>query len=143
MAAFLSLAAFHLTSRVAEPAAWARHLRLCSSANAVTGQGLGEVSAANAAGNPVLCAVVVFPMALPRWQSHLLSAPLSLYEAEALWNDLLRGKVAKSRISSTIAGVRLLTQMRPRRYGTFDYFLVGKRFCILLSLLILVTNESS
>ena len=54
MAALLSLTAFRITFRVAEPAAWARHLRLCSSANAVTGQGLGEVSAANEAGNPVL-----------------------------------------------------------------------------------------
>ena len=43
-----------ITFRVAEPAAWARHLRLCPSANAVTGQGLGVVSGANGAGNPVL-----------------------------------------------------------------------------------------
>ena len=53
----MSLAAFHLTFRVAEPAVWARHLRLCPSANAVTRQGLGVVSAANGAGNPVLGAV--------------------------------------------------------------------------------------
>ena len=39
------------------PQSWARHLRFCSSANAVTGQGLGEVSAANEAGNPVLYVV--------------------------------------------------------------------------------------
>ena len=49
-----SLPQLRITFRVAEPAAWARHLRFCSSANAVTGQGLGEVSAANEAGNPVL-----------------------------------------------------------------------------------------
>ena len=50
----LALATFHLTFRVAEPAAWARHLRFCPSANAVTRQGLGERSAATEAGNPVL-----------------------------------------------------------------------------------------
>ena len=56
MAALRFLAAFHITFRVAEPAAWARHLRLCSSANAVTRQGLGEVTneVRNGAGNPVL-----------------------------------------------------------------------------------------
>ena len=39
------------------PQSWARHLRLCPSANAVTGQGLGAVTseARNGAGNPVLC----------------------------------------------------------------------------------------
>ena len=48
--------AFRLTFRVAEPAAWARHLRLCSSANGVTGQGLGEVTneVRSGAGKPVL-----------------------------------------------------------------------------------------
>ena len=46
-------------SGLPNPQSWARHLRLCPSANAVTGQGLGEVSAANGAGNPVLCVVVV------------------------------------------------------------------------------------
>jgi hypothetical protein len=51
----LSLAALQLTFRVAEPEALARHLRF--SANGVTARGLGEVSAANGAGNPVLCAV--------------------------------------------------------------------------------------
>ncbi|MCG3771367.1 MAG: hypothetical protein JW384_02553 [Nitrosomonadaceae bacterium] len=40
------------------PKSWARHLRLCPSANAVTGQGLGGVSAANEAGNAVLAAGV-------------------------------------------------------------------------------------
>ena len=39
------------------PQSWARHLRFCSSANAVTGQGLGEGSAATGAGNPVLAEV--------------------------------------------------------------------------------------
>ena len=53
----LGLWALRITFRVAEPAAWARHLRLCSSANAVTGQGLGGKSAATGAGNPVLGAV--------------------------------------------------------------------------------------
>jgi len=48
------LTALRLTSRVAEPAAWARHLRFCSSANAVTGQGLGGRSEATGAGNLVL-----------------------------------------------------------------------------------------
>jgi hypothetical protein len=33
---------FRITFRVAEPEAWARHLRFCSSANAVNGRGLGE-----------------------------------------------------------------------------------------------------
>ena len=41
-------------SGLPNPQSWARHLRLCSSANAVTGQGLGGVSVANGAGNPVL-----------------------------------------------------------------------------------------
>jgi hypothetical protein len=49
--------AFRITFRVAEPEAWARHLRFCPSANAVTGQGLGGVSVANEAGNAVLCDV--------------------------------------------------------------------------------------
>jgi len=55
MAALLSLIAFQLTFRVAEPEARARHLR--SSANAVNGRGLGEVTSAarNVAGNAVLC----------------------------------------------------------------------------------------
>ena len=46
---------FQLTSRVAEPEGLARHLHF--SANGVTARGLGEESAANEAGNPVLCAV--------------------------------------------------------------------------------------
>jgi len=54
------MAAFFFTTialnvpRLPNPQSWARHLRLCSSANAVTRQGLGEVSAANGAGNLVL-----------------------------------------------------------------------------------------
>ncbi len=60
MAALWSLIAFPLTFRVAEPAARARHLRLCSSANAVTGQGLGGRSEATGAGNPVLYAVGIW-----------------------------------------------------------------------------------
>ena len=39
------------------PKGWTRHLRFCSSANAVTRQGLGVVSAANGAGNPGLAEV--------------------------------------------------------------------------------------
>jgi hypothetical protein len=60
-----------ITIWVAEPAAWARHLRL--PANAVTGQGLGEESAANEAGNPVLYAVqsaegrVLYLITRERW----------------------------------------------------------------------------
>ena len=46
---------FRLTFRVAEPAGLARRLPLL--ANGVTDQGLGEESAANEAGNPVLGAV--------------------------------------------------------------------------------------
>ena len=42
-----------ITFRVAEPEGLARRLPLL--ANGVTDQGLGEVSAANEAGNPVLC----------------------------------------------------------------------------------------
>ena len=41
-------------SGLPNPQSWARHLRLCPSANAVTTQGLGEESEANEAGNPVL-----------------------------------------------------------------------------------------
>ena len=52
MAALFSLTAFQLTFRVAEPAGLARRLPLL--ANGVTDQGLGEESAANEAGNPVL-----------------------------------------------------------------------------------------
>ena len=48
----MSLAALHITFRVAEPAGLACHLR--PSANGMTGQGLGVVSVANEAGNPVL-----------------------------------------------------------------------------------------
>ena len=50
-----SITPFHITFRVAEPEVLARHLRF--SANGVTARGLGEVSAANGAGNPVLYAV--------------------------------------------------------------------------------------
>jgi len=46
-----------LTSRVAEPAVLARHLRF--SANGVTAQGLGGRSAATGAGNSVLAEVGV------------------------------------------------------------------------------------
>jgi hypothetical protein len=52
MAALLSLTAFQLTVRVAEPEGLAHCLRF--SANSVTGQGLGERSEATGAGNPVL-----------------------------------------------------------------------------------------
>ena len=55
MAALWSLIAFHITFRVAEPEGLARRLPLL--ANGVTDQGLGEESAANEAGNPVLGAV--------------------------------------------------------------------------------------
>ena len=41
-----------LTFRVAEPEARARHLRFCSSANAVTGQGLGGRSASERSRQP-------------------------------------------------------------------------------------------
>ncbi len=67
----LILPRFHITFRVAEPAAWARHLRLCSSANAVTGQGLGEESAANEAGNPVLAEVGIPPRQIQRTDDSL------------------------------------------------------------------------
>ncbi|MBI1928068.1 hypothetical protein HYR99_27970 [Candidatus Poribacteria bacterium] len=40
--------------RVYEPATRARRLRLCFSANGMTGQGLDAESEANEAGNPVL-----------------------------------------------------------------------------------------
>ena len=53
MAALLSLTAFQLTSRVAEPEGLARRLPLL--ANGVTDQGLGGRSEATEAGNPVLC----------------------------------------------------------------------------------------
>ena len=43
------------------PQSWARHLRLCFSANAAPRQGLGEESAANEAGTPVLYAVQSSP----------------------------------------------------------------------------------
>ena len=59
MAALLSLTAFHITFRVAEPEGLARRLPLL--ANGVTDQGLGEVSEANEAGNPVLAAVPPLP----------------------------------------------------------------------------------
>jgi hypothetical protein len=55
MAALLSLIAFHITFRVAEPEGLAR--RLPPLANGVTDQGLGGRSEATGAGNPVLCAV--------------------------------------------------------------------------------------
>ena len=51
-AAFVFGLHFLLTFRVAEPEGLAR--RLPTLANGVTDQGLGEVSAANEAGNPVL-----------------------------------------------------------------------------------------
>ena len=54
MAAILSLTAFHITFRVAEPAVLGMAFAPLPSANAVTRQGLGEVSAANGAGKPVL-----------------------------------------------------------------------------------------
>jgi len=56
----LSLAALHITFRVAEPAGLAR--RLPPLANGVTDQGLGVVTSAarNKAGNPVLADVKSF-----------------------------------------------------------------------------------
>ena len=59
MAALLSLTAFQLTFRVAEPEGLAR--RLPPLANGVTDQGLGGRSEATGAGNPVLCAVQLPP----------------------------------------------------------------------------------
>ena len=47
----------------------------------MTAQGLGEESAANEAGNPVLYAVVVFLLALPGGQSHLRFSDLYLFPA--------------------------------------------------------------
>jgi hypothetical protein len=58
MAAILSLVAFRLTARVAEPKGLARRLPFL--AHGVTDQGLGGVSAANGAGNPVSCDVGLF-----------------------------------------------------------------------------------
>ena len=52
LAALLSLTVFHITFQVAEPAGLAHRLR--PPANGVTGQGLGEGSAATGAGNLVL-----------------------------------------------------------------------------------------
>ena len=49
----MSLAALHITVRVAEPAGLARCLPPL--ANGVTDQGLGERNEVTGAGNPVLC----------------------------------------------------------------------------------------
>ena len=56
MATLLSLIAFRITFRVAEPAGLAR--RLPPLANGVTDQGLGGRSEATGAGNPVLYEVM-------------------------------------------------------------------------------------
>ena len=48
-------------SGLPNPPSWARHLRLCSSANAVTRQGLGGRSEATGAGNPVLAEEELLP----------------------------------------------------------------------------------
>ena len=58
MAALLSLVAFRLTFRVAEPEGLARRLPLL--ANGVTDQGLGERNEVTGAGNPVLCVVQLY-----------------------------------------------------------------------------------
>ena len=64
MAALLSLIAFHITFRVAEPAGLAR--RLPPLANGVTDQGLGERNEVTGAGNPVLSEVQ--PHSNRHWQ---------------------------------------------------------------------------
>ena len=64
-----------ITFRVAEPEGLARRLPLL--ANGVTDQGLGEVSAANEAGNPVLGAVELLPV---RWFDNTSISHYSLYD---------------------------------------------------------------
>jgi hypothetical protein len=54
MGRLIILLPLRITLRVAEPEARAGRLRFCFSANGLTGQGLGEASAASGAGNAVL-----------------------------------------------------------------------------------------
>jgi hypothetical protein len=85
----LVLAPFHLTFRVAEPAGLAHRLR--PSANGVTGQGLGVVSVANGAGNPVLYAVQPH-RACPDGKP----GELKVYKFAALSCEILCGQVCLS-----------------------------------------------
>ena len=77
------------------PPSWARHLRFCPSANAVTRQGLGGVSPATEAGNAVLCdgqSHRVCPDGKPDASEYLKEPPALSWASAKRMNCLIRCK---------------------------------------------------